>query len=81
MTLRDKVWNQALRRVHENGKFTIGELDFSDSQMHTVRRVLKQMEEQGWLERESAHAKIWRVGPTARERMTVEDTVLEAAKA
>jgi len=33
---------------------------------HTVRRVLRQLEEDDWLQRESEDARIWRAGMQAR---------------
>lgn len=81
MTLRDQVWDAALRQVYNTGKFKIADLPFDESQRHTVRRALKSMEKHGWLERESERAAIWRLGPRAELILKVNDEVREAARA
>lgn len=63
MTLRDRVWNTVLLQLRRTGKFRISDLhQFDDEQLHTVRRVLREMEELGWLARESKRAATWRIG-------------------
>ena len=73
MTLRDKVWNEVIEVLTKEGKFKISELNFDESQRHTVRRVLKNMERQGFLRRETEHAKIWRAGPRAKELLDLSE--------
>ena len=45
MTLRDDVWHSVLLQLRKTGYFRISDLPFADGQTHTVRRVLRQMEE------------------------------------
>lgn len=73
MTLRDDVWNEVLETLIEEGKFKIGDLDFDESERHTVRRVLRNMEELGYLRRESEQARIWRAGPRAKDTLNLTD--------
>lgn len=74
MTLRDEVWNAALRELTaaEESKFKIGDLGFEDSQRHTVRRVLREMEELSWLERENDRSHIWYPGESARQLLNLD---------
>lgn len=81
MTLRDKVWDEALREIHDNGRFKISDLPFDESERHTVRRVLKRMEKSGWLSRETPNSAIWRLGPDAEDFLSVSDEVKDKAKA
>lgn len=65
MTLRDDVWNSVLRQLIKTGKFKISDLPFDESKRHTVRRVLREMEELGWLSRENDRSATWRMGELA----------------
>lgn len=47
---------------------------------HTVRRVLRQLEEDDWLERESEDARIWRAGMQARMLGDLSDRALQEAE-
>lgn len=73
MTVRDDVWDASLRLIIERGRFRISDLPFDDGQRHTVRRVLKEMEEDGWLARESSRGKTWYAGPDAKELFQLSD--------
>jgi len=65
MTTRDEVWHSALLTLYSDGEFRIADLPFEESQAHTVRRVLRDMEEKGWLSREHENSGIWMRGPLA----------------
>jgi ribosomal protein S19E (S16A) len=71
MTARDQVWDAVLRQLNKTGYFKISDLPFDESQRHTVRRVLREMEQLGWLERENDRAAIWRVGERGRLLLNV----------
>jgi hypothetical protein len=81
MTLRDETWNTALVQIVKTGKFKMTDLPFNESERHTVRRVLRQMEAFDWLQRESEHAAIWRAGPKAEMLMNLSEDKLELARA
>ncbi|RKD97820.1 BlaI/MecI/CopY family transcriptional regulator [Halopiger aswanensis] len=83
MTMRDQIWNAALEQLVAKGKFkaaeVMDELDLSERQRQTVRRTLRQLEEQGWLSRESKQSGIWRLGKKGRMLLNVsEDTIDES---
>ena len=80
MTLRDDVWDEVLTTLVNRGKFKVSELSFSRSQIHTVRRVLKEMEEKGWMMRESEQGAIWRVGSKGELLLDIDSETLEASK-
>lgn len=80
MTLRDQIWDAVLEELVRTGYFKISDLNFNESQRHTVRRVLKEMESLGWLERESDHAAIWRIGPKAQMHMNISAEKIKQAK-
>lgn len=71
MTLRDEVWHATLRQIVKTGSFRISDLPFNDSQRFTVRRVLREMEDLGWLERENDRAATWRLGDKAESHLNV----------
>jgi hypothetical protein len=71
MTLRDQVWHEVLLELRKTGCFRISELPFDEGQRHTVRRVLREMEEMDWLARESTRAAIWRMGEKAELYLNV----------
>jgi DNA-binding IclR family transcriptional regulator len=66
MTLRDSVWDAALEELASNGELKVADIlediDAGESQRQTVRRCLKELEQKGWLERESKYSSIWRIG-------------------
>jgi len=66
MTLRDAVWNAVMKQIVKTGQFKISELPFEEAQRHTVRRVLREMEEMGWLSRESNQSAMWQSGEMAQ---------------
>lgn len=80
MTLRDEIWNEVLTTLVNRGQFKINELPFDESQRHTVRRVLKEMEELGWLTRESEHASIWRIGSKSELLLDIDPDVVESSR-
>lgn len=63
MTLRDDVWHEVLSTLATQQKFKISELGFEDSQRHTVRRVLREMESRGYLKRDNKQSPFWQRGP------------------
>lgn len=71
MTQRDNVWSAVLIQLRMAGQFRISDLPFDDGQRHTVRRVLREMESRGWLDRENKRAAIWRLGPEAELHLNV----------
>jgi len=71
MTLRDRVWDAALTEIVENGTFLIKDLEFEESQKHTVRRVLGEMEALGWLSRTDSDTRTWQLGQKAEMRLSV----------
>jgi hypothetical protein len=77
MTLRDEVWNVVLQRLVNNGSVTMGDLPFSESQSHTVRRVLREMERLGWLTRESKWSAIWQMGPEAELHLNIAPQLIQ----
>jgi len=80
MTLRDEIWNDVLSRLVHEGKFKISDLGYDKSQRNTVRRVLREMEDQGWLSRESEQSSIWRLGPKAEMLMSVNSDVIRESQ-
>jgi ribosomal protein S19E (S16A) len=80
MTTRDKVWNTVAHELKNRGKFKISELPFEENQRHTVRRVLKEMEDIGWVRRTSEQAAIWRLGPVAETLLDVDEDVVSRAR-
>jgi len=80
MTLRDEVWNETLKQLIKTGYFQISDLPFDEGQRYTVRRVLRDMEEQGWLERESKRAATWAMGERARAHLNVSSEIISQAK-
>jgi hypothetical protein len=71
MTLRDDVWDSVLPLIRESGRCKAGDLPFDKSQRHTVRRVLKEMEEKGWLTRPSERSHTWYAGDKAKKYLTL----------
>ncbi|MDB2237039.1 hypothetical protein [Halorubrum ezzemoulense] len=65
MTLRDSVWHEAILMIYKKDSFKISELPFEEGQYHTARRVLRSMEQKGYLMRTSPGSSIWRRGPLA----------------
>jgi len=79
MTLRDQVWSASLLQLRKTGKFRISDLPFSGGQRQTVRRVLREMEMMGWLERENKRAATWRIGEEAALHLNVSRDNIEQA--
>jgi hypothetical protein len=80
MTTRDAVWDAVLLELVRVGAFRIGDLPFKKSKRHTVRRVLREMEAAGWLEREDNRAATWRMGEKAREGLNVSSERIEQSR-
>lgn len=59
MTVRDDVWDEALETAAEQGKFTIEDLSLDEDERHIARETLRNMEEFGWLERDTPNSSIW----------------------
>ncbi|GAB7093440.1 hypothetical protein JCM30237_05920 [Halolamina litorea] len=49
MTLQDQIWDTALSLANRGQSFTLGELEFNNSEKHAARRVLRTIEKYGWL--------------------------------
>jgi len=80
MTLRDDCWNTALEQIVRTGKFKLSDLPFTTSELHTVRRVAREMEDHEWLSRDSPSSAIWRAGPKAEMLMNLSEDKLELAR-
>lgn len=79
MTLRDSVWNAAMKQLVKTGRFRISDLPFNESQRHTVRRTLREMEQMGWLSRENDRAATWRMGEASELYLNVSvETIKES---
>lgn len=73
MTLRDEIWDEVLLTLIEKGRFKISELDFTEGERHTVRRVLREMEDLGWLKRTSDRGRIWWAGDLVDEHLKLSE--------
>jgi len=81
MTLRDRIWDEALTLLATEGKFKISDLDFeNEGQKHTIRRTLRSLEEDGWLERTSQQSPIWRIGWKAEMILDIDEETVEESK-
>ncbi|WP_157722469.1 hypothetical protein [Halolamina sp.] len=81
MTLRDQVWDAVLKQIITTGQFKISDLPFDEGQRHTVRRVLRKMEQMDWLSRENDRAATWRMGEQAELHLNVSPDKIKAAQA
>lgn len=81
MTLRDHVWDAVMKQLVKTGQFRISDLPFDEGQRHTVRRVLRMMEEMDWLSRENDRAATWRMGERAELHLNVSADKIKAAQA
>lgn len=73
MTTRDAVWNAVISKLVEEGRFKIGDLDIPEEKRHTVRRVLKEMEDMGYLERKKEYSHTYRAGELAKLHFDLSD--------
>lgn len=84
MTMRDQIWNVALERLVSRGKFKasdiLNELELTESQRQTVRRCLRELEEHGWLHRESEQSSIWRLGNKGKLLLNVSESTIEESE-
>lgn len=63
------VSQEAIRRAIADGSFKAPEMTARLSSVpsrQTVTRILRQLESDGWLEREAPNSSIWRAGPKCR---------------
>lgn len=65
MAQRDNIWKEVLKLLARKGQFRISELPCAESQRHTIRRVLREMEVLGYVTRESNRSATWRVSEEA----------------
>jgi len=79
MTLRDRVWDAALTEIRNNGMFLVKDLDFAESERHTVRRVLGEMEGLGWLSRSGPDSRTWQLGSKAEMYLNVSAELIREA--
>ena len=79
-TIRDEAWNAAIEQLVRTGKFKLIDLPFKESERHTVRRVLREMQSYSWLTRESEHSSIWRAGPKAELLLNISQEKLERSR-
>jgi len=80
MTLRDQVWDEVLHQLVRTGQFKISDLDFEESQRHTVRRVLREMEDLNWLRRDDNLSATWKLGELAEMHMNISPETVEATR-
>lgn len=66
MTTRDAVWGAVIERIVEDGRFRVSDLPFDESKRHTVRRVLREMEDMEYLYRRDDSPQTWRAGENAK---------------
>jgi hypothetical protein len=71
MTLRDDTWNAVLVQLRKTGQFKISDLPFDENKRHTVRRVLREMETLGWLDRDNDRAAIWKLGELGKLHLNI----------
>lgn len=64
MTDRDDIRHHILLRLYRGEVIEVS--DYPDDKEWTVRRVLRKLEEQGWIEREPPNSPRWSPGPLAR---------------
>ncbi|TKX86730.1 hypothetical protein EXE43_06780 [Halorubrum sp. SS5] len=77
MTLRDTTWHTVLLTLTRQDEFKLTDLGFKDSEKHTVKRCLRELEEYGWIERDSPQHSIWRAGPRFKALARVADERLD----
>jgi len=67
MTLRDDTWHiTLLLKIVQAETFKRKELGFTEDERHTVSRVLNDMEQKGWLHRETPTSGVWHPGVITR---------------
>lgn len=65
MTIRDDIWDTIIEELVQTGEFKISDLDIDEGRRQTVRRVCREMEDRGYLQRTSKQSKTWRAGKKA----------------
>ena len=78
MTLRDDAWSAIFLTLTKQNEFKLTDLPFKESEMHTVRRVAREMEQYRWIQRESPQHARWTAGPRFKDLAAVADERLEA---
>ncbi|WP_049923941.1 hypothetical protein [Halopiger djelfimassiliensis] len=80
-TLRDQIWDATMEKLVAEGKLKAAHVmvhcGLDESQRQTVRRTLRALEEDGWLERDSPQSGIWRIGWKGRMLLDVDDETIE----
>jgi hypothetical protein len=80
MTLRDSAWDAVLEQIIRTGKFKLNDLPFKENERSTVRRVCREAQGYGWLQRTSEGSSIWRAGPKAEMLMNLSEDKLRLAR-
>lgn len=80
MTARDEIFSAVLEQLIRTGKFKLRDLPIRESEMATARRVLRVMEDLGWVARSSPNSSIWRVGHKGELLLNISPAKIEAAK-
>lgn len=65
------VWDAVLKQLIKAGQFKMSDLSFDEGKRHTVRRVLREMDEMGWLERDDERSTTWKPGRFAEMHLGV----------
>jgi len=65
VTLRDDIWSRILLKLRLLEPFRIQELGFGESERHTAGRVLREMEQMGWIYRGTEGSPIYQPGVLA----------------
>lgn len=75
-TTRDEVWTAVLTQLSKSGEFQVSDLGLDTSKRHTVYRVLREMEDIGWLIERDTEPRTWKAGEVARRHLNLpmEDT-------
>jgi DNA-binding HxlR family transcriptional regulator len=61
MTREKELQNEILELLDEKGRFNTLELTFELNERHIVRQMLREIEQDGILVRESEHSQTWRI--------------------
>ncbi len=78
MTVRDRIWDATLELLYQRPipfqAWRVRDLaDLDESSDRTIRRTLREMEDLGWLSRESSEAHYWKPGPKAEKMLRSEN--------
>jgi len=77
MTDRDRIWNATLELLyHRPIPFRAWRVrdraELDESSERTIRRTLREMEQFGWLARDSSEGHYWKPGPKAEKMLQSE---------